>query len=307
MASPVDHVRGVIIVFPWLAWVFIVDVLLSALLPFLPFVPDVCYNISSALAESGWAWIQLIFTNANGAVITDSGDALPRGESAIVVANHVGWSDFYMIQALAMRVGMLGRCRYFAKTQLKWVPFLGWGLWALGMPLISRRWDRDQKELDRVFAGIVERRWPTWLVSFSEATRYTPAKYQDSMAWCTEHNRPQPQHLLYPRTKGFVTTVKHLRKAPQVKAVYDLTIAYEKGSKFQIPPSMWETLSVARLSDRKNGKGYRFHVHVRRFPLVELPTKDDELAKWLETRWVEKGIWLEQKRLEWAESQAELK
>lgn len=43
-----------------------------------------------------------------------------------------------MIQALAMRSGMLGYCRYFAKAQLKKVPLLGWGLMAMGMPLVTR-------------------------------------------------------------------------------------------------------------------------------------------------------------------------
>ncbi|CAK7221554.1 hypothetical protein SBRCBS47491_004564 [Sporothrix bragantina] len=254
-------------------------------------------NILRALAESGWYWIQLIFTRANGAIITTSGDVLPHGESAIIVANHVMWCDFYMIQELAVRAGMLGRCRYFAKTQLKWVPFLGWGLWALGMPMVSRRWDKDKKELDRVFSGIVDRKWPTWLVSFSEATRYTPAKYAASVKWCAENDRPQPQHLLYPRTKGFVTTVQHLRKASHVKAVYDFTIAYQKGDQFHCPPSMWETLSMPNIT---TGEGYRFHVHARRFSLSELPSTDDGLAKWLETCWVEKGRWLEEKRLEWS-------
>lgn len=39
--------------------------------------------------------------------------------------------------------------------------------------------------------------------------------------------------------------------------------------------------------------GYKFFVHVRRFPMEDLPKKDDELAKWLEEVWVEKGEWLE--------------
>ena len=64
------------------------------------------------------------------------------------------------IQELAIRSGMLGRCRWFAKQQLKWVPFLGWGLWAMGMPLVSRKWMTDQKEMSRVFRGPLERRWP---------------------------------------------------------------------------------------------------------------------------------------------------
>ncbi|CAK7271906.1 hypothetical protein SEPCBS119000_004844 [Sporothrix epigloea] len=296
MATLNNILRGSLLALPWLAWLFLIDILISLLLPLLPIVPDICYNVSSACAESVWYWIQIIFTRANGAKITVSGDIIPYGESAIVVANHVAWCDFYMIQELAVRAGMLSRCRYFAKTQLRWVPFLGWGLWALGMPLVSRRWDKDKKELDRVFSGIVDRKWPTWLISFSEATRFTPAKYAASMTWCARNDRPQPQHLLYPRTKGFVTTVQHLRKTSNVKAVYDLAIAYTKGEQFRCPPSMWQTLSEPSLTEEK---GYCFHVHARRFPLNELPMTDEGLAKWLETCWVEKGEWLEEKRVEW--------
>lgn len=52
-----------------------------------------------------------------------SDDVLPEGESAIVIANHVSWTNFHMIQALAIRSGMLGKCCSFAKIELRWVPF----------------------------------------------------------------------------------------------------------------------------------------------------------------------------------------
>lgn len=154
------HLRGLILVLPWLAWLLVADVLLSLFLLLKPFAPDVVYDASSAVAWTVWRWVQALFEGANGANVSWSGDVLPQGESAVVVANHVGWCDFYMIQALAVRAGMLGRCRWFAKIQLRWVPFLGWGLWAMGMPMVSRRWMRDRVELDRVFSGIVERKWP---------------------------------------------------------------------------------------------------------------------------------------------------
>ncbi|KAH8893813.1 1-acyl-sn-glycerol-3-phosphate acyltransferase [Thozetella sp. PMI_491] len=295
--SPLSHLRGLAITVPWLAWLLVADLLLSLLLLVKAFAPDLVYDLSSGIASGVWRWIQFIFEGLNGAVITTSGDPLPAGESAIVVANHVGWSDFYMIQALALRAGMLGRCRWFAKIQLRSVPFLGWGLWAMGFPLVSRNWMKDKGELDRVFRGIVDRRWPTWLISFSEATRYTPKKFAESQAFCAANNKPQPQHLLYPRTKGFVTTVRHLRRAPHVKAVYVLTIAYQHGGRWHQAPDMWETLSVPRLSAPG---GYRFHVHARRYLVEDLPADDTALATWLEQRWVEKGVWLEQKRVEWA-------
>lgn len=164
MADPgfiLANLRGALLVAPWLLYLGLADILLSLLLPVKPLAPDLVYNLSSWIAFSVWKWIQVIFEQFNGAHITISGDKLPQGESAIVIANHVTWADFYMIQALAVRSGMLGRCRWFAKIQLRVVPFLGWGLWAMGMPMVSRKWMRDQHELDRVFNGIVARKWPT--------------------------------------------------------------------------------------------------------------------------------------------------
>ncbi|KAI0164741.1 hypothetical protein GGR57DRAFT_210487 [Xylariaceae sp. FL1272] len=199
-----------------------------------------------------------------------------------------------MIQALAMRSNMLGQCRWFAKKQLRMVPFLGWGLWAMGMPMVSRKWMTDQREMQRVFSGIVDRKWPTWLISFSEATRYTPRKYAESVIWCEQNNRRQPLNLLYPRTRGFIATVQSLRRAPHIKAVYDLTIAYEHRGEFLEAPTMWETL---KLKDISNTHGYQFHVMARRYTLEDLPYTADELAIWLEERWIEKGEWLEAMRL----------
>lgn len=153
--------RCALYMLPWLAHLFVADIALSALLPASVFLPTICYNVSSSIAESVWRGVQLIFTRINRANITVSGaEKLPPNESAIVISNHVQWTDFYMIQQLAIQSGMLGRCRWFAKKELKWVPFLGWGLWAMNMPLVSRKWMSDQREIDRVFRGVIERKWP---------------------------------------------------------------------------------------------------------------------------------------------------
>ena len=155
------NVRGILIIIPWACGLILMDLILSALLPVSYFFPNWVYNASSFVAFMCWNWIQVIFEVINGGKITSSGDTLPQGESAIVISNHVSWTDFYMIQALAVRSGMLGRCRWFAKIELRWVPLLGWGIWAMGMPMVSRKWMKDRKELDRVFAGIVVKKWPT--------------------------------------------------------------------------------------------------------------------------------------------------
>lgn len=119
--------RCALFVVPWIVHLFIADLVLSILLPASIFFPNLCYDLCSGIAESVWRGIQLIFERINRAEIIVSGaEDLPYRESAIIISNHVEWTDFYMIQALAIRSGMLGRCRWFAKQQLKWVPFLGW-------------------------------------------------------------------------------------------------------------------------------------------------------------------------------------
>ena len=154
-------IRSIFMLIPWLIKLFIADLLLSVLLPLSVILPDKCYDLASGLANWIWMSLQDVFTHANGAEIILSGaNDLPRDESAIVVSNHVAWADIYMIQQLAIGSNMLGRCRWFAKQQLKWVPFLGWGLWAMGMPLVSRKWTHDEKEVHRVFKGVLKRGWP---------------------------------------------------------------------------------------------------------------------------------------------------
>ncbi|KAK8186065.1 hypothetical protein BC567DRAFT_214984 [Phyllosticta citribraziliensis] len=295
VSTPLRLVRAVALVLPWLAYLLLVDAVLSLLLPFKLFAPTAVYNASSVLAESVWAWIQAVFTRCNRArIVVSTSCPLPRAESAIVVSNHVAWSDFYMIQQLALHQGMLGRCRWFAKKSLRWVPFLGWGLWAMGMPLVSRRWTTDRLELDRVFRGIIHRQWPVWLVSYSEGTRFTSAAHTAAVAYSKSHLRPAPIHTLLPRPKGFVAAVTALRAAPQVRAVYDVTIAYSKAGsplRFQAAgaPSFWQTLVTPNFYEA----GWRTFVHVDRFELSQLPEDDDGLAAWLDGRWVAKGQRLE--------------
>ncbi|KAG9242045.1 hypothetical protein BJ878DRAFT_536139 [Calycina marina] len=225
---------------PWVLELILMDLIISALLHISYFFPNWNFNACSFN----------IFEVVNGGKITYSGDILPQGEITVVIAYHVNWADVYMILGLAIKAGMLSRCRWLSKIGLRWVPLLGWGILGTGMPMVTRNWLKEKTELDR---GVV---------------------------WCKENDKPIPKHLLYLRTKYFVTTVQHLRKGSHVKAVYDMTIAYSHNGKFLSAPTIWESLSCGGLSTTRV---YKFHVH------SELPQTDAEFAKWLETRWIAKG------------------
>lgn len=133
------------------------------------------------------------------------------------------------------------------------------------------------------------------LISYSEATRFNQTKRLEAEAWCQQNNKPLPLHTLYPRSKGFIASVKNLRETKHIKAVYDVTVAYAKrmGDKylFMQPPSFAQSLLRPGL-----GQDWKFYVHVDRHPLEQLPEDDSDLAQWLEDRWVEKGRRLESLR-----------
>ena len=96
-------------------------------------------------------------------------------------------------------------------------------------------------------------------------------------------------NTLHPRTRGFVATVKSLRTTSHVKAIYDVTIAYSHGEHFNLPPSFLETLYLPNI-----GSAWTMYAHVQRFDISSLPEADEDIAKWLEERWLEKGDRLEQ-------------
>ena len=99
-----------------------------------------------------------------------------------------------------------------------------------------------------------------------------------------------PKYTLWPRTRGFVASVKALRSSSSVTAIYDLTIAYSHESRFHEAPSFSQSLFESNL-----GEFYRFHVHAERFAIQDLAEMDDDqLAVWLEQRWMAKSNKLEE-------------
>jgi lysocardiolipin and lysophospholipid acyltransferase len=89
---------------------------------------------------------------------------------------------------------------------------------------------------------------------------------------------PATTHVLLPRSKGFVASVQGLRD--HLDAVYDITIGYEQGV-----PTLWQYVK---------GWAKRAHLHVRRTPIAAMPSDDEELARWLRQRFVEKDRLLDE-------------
>jgi 1-acyl-sn-glycerol-3-phosphate acyltransferase len=229
-------------------------------------------------ADTWWGWCVETARRFNGTRVVVTGEDLPADENAIVVSNHQQMPDITALMALAKSKGRLGDLKFFVKHALKWTPGLGWGLQFLNCPFLKRDWSADRHKIEATFETLVRERIPMWLVSFVEGTRATEAKIRASAEWAVERGLESTQHVLLPRTKGFAASVEGLGE--HLHAVYDVTIGYVDGV-----PSLWQYIT---------GRVREIHVHVRRFPVDELPKLEAELKQWLMDRFYEKDALLEQ-------------
>ncbi|RKP14646.1 hypothetical protein BJ684DRAFT_18954 [Piptocephalis cylindrospora] len=244
-----------------------------------PFSRRLMYDLNSRVAGGIWWVMQYIFEKRHRARITYSGDVLPVKESAMVIANHQSFVDFYLIHSLALRRRILSYCKYFAKDSLKYL---------MGMMFIKRNWIHDQRNIHQMFQRLREDASPIWLISYLEGTRVTSKKLIESKEFAKNRGLPILDHLLLPRTKGFCECIRQLRDT-QIQHLYDLTIVYthqEHGVGF--------SPSLVRVHTNPLNTEYNFHVHVRRFPLKDLPTDDEALTQWVYRLYQEKDAYLDQ-------------
>jgi 1-acyl-sn-glycerol-3-phosphate acyltransferase len=205
--------------------------------------------------------------------VTFTGDDVPMSEDALLIANHQQMPDIPAIMKFCKTKDRLGDMKYFVKKQLKWVPGMGWGMQFLDCLFIDRDWASDREKIRRTFDRRVSDSVPMHLVSFVEGTRFTFPKLERAQAFAREHGLTVPRHTLVPRSKGFAASVEGLRG--HITSVYDLTIGYERGV-----PTLWQYIK---------GLVKRIHVHVRRFPITDMPSTENELRTWLLARWDEKN------------------
>ncbi|MBM4318560.1 MAG: acyltransferase [Deltaproteobacteria bacterium] len=223
-------------------------------------------------ADTWWGWCVQAARWFYGTGVVVSGDPLPQQENAIVIANHQQMPDITFLMFLARAKHRLGDMKWFVKDVIKYIPGVGWGMLFIDCVFVARDWAKDRDSIRRTFARLAENRVPVWLISFPEGTRIDPPKLARSREYAKKLGVEPPAHVLLPRTKGFVATVVGLRG--HATAVYDVTIGYEQGV-----PTLWQYI---------RGLARRAHLHVRRYPLAELPMDDAALTAWIFARFREK-------------------
>jgi len=208
----------------------------------------------------------------------------PRG-SYLVSSNHQSWVDILVLQRCFNR--RLPFFRFFIKSQMFWVPFLGIAWWALDMPFM-RRHSREEiaqkpslkgRDLENARKACEKlRAIPVAMTNFPEGTRFSAAK-RDS------RNSPY-RNLLLPRIGGLGQVLYALGN--ELDALIDVTIVYPQSRKNGKAPTFWMLLTgeIPRIIVRAERRAIPAELLGRNFR-TDLEFRA-ELEDWINRLWREK-------------------
>jgi 1-acyl-sn-glycerol-3-phosphate acyltransferase len=229
-------------------------------------------------ANTWWGWCGTTARSFYGTQIHVTGDTIPDREHAIVITNHQQMPDINFFMFFAKSKHRLGDLKWFVKHAIKYIPGVGWGMWFLDCIFVRRAWAHDKESIKATFARINQHKVPYWIVLFAEGTRFTKEKLARSHKHAEKNKLPLTKHVLLPRPTGFAASVIGLRDG-HLDAVYDVTIGYPEGV-----PTLWQYSC---------GFCREAHLHVRRYPISELPLEKPGLSEWIIERFQEKDRMLD--------------
>ncbi len=245
--------------------------------------------VRKVLAGIAEAW-----ASVNNAVLSMSATTqwdiqIPKGLDRkgcyLVNCNHQSMVDIPVLQRCFNR--HIPFLRFFLKSQLIWVPFLGTAWWALDFPFmkrvskeqLARRPGLKGRDLESARKACEKfRSIPVAMMNFPEGTRFTPDK-RDT------RNSPY-QHLLVPRIGGIGQALYAL--SDQLDGLIDVTIIYPKSLRTGTAPTFWGLLSgqipsivvraeLHEIPPHLRGRNFRTNTDFRR-----------ELEPWMAMFWTAK-------------------
>ncbi|MBK8014782.1 MAG: acyltransferase [Deltaproteobacteria bacterium] len=264
-------------IFSFLYLIFFLNAVQTASLVLYPFSRRAFRAVNRWCARSIWGLWVVMAEIQNGIDVRFTGDAPRPRQNALVLPNHQSMADVLALMCLAWRCRRIGDMKWFVKDVVKWFPGFGWGMKFLDCLFVKRDWTRDRPGIERLFAKFRAEQIPMFLVSFLEGTRRTPKKHLAAQAFAKARGLRCPEHVLVPKTKGFVATMTGLRD--HLDAVYDVTIGYAP-----VVPTLVACFSL---------HVRRIDVHVRVFPAASLPQDPGALDAWVRQRFEEKDALLE--------------
>lgn len=151
-------------------------------------------------------------------------DKLDKNKNYLLICNHQTWVDLLaLMKPIAKSIAFP---KFFIKHTIKWIPFIGFGCWAMEFPEM-RRFSREYlaknphmkgKDLEttRKFCKKLGEH-PFVVGNFLEGTRFTKAKH--------DKQKSPYKHLLKPKAGGVAYVLEALED--KIDAIANVTITYK--------------------------------------------------------------------------------
>lgn len=201
-------------------------------------------------------------------------------EHNIFLANHGYELDWVGAWLVTDKYGHLASCKAMLKSDLKYVPVVGWSWLMSDQLFLDRNWEKDKHKFGSSIDTLLRYR-PMIATFFCEGTRFTKDKYAESHKFAAERGIEAPRHHLIPRTKGFVAVVRHIkqrqRENPNIKLfIYNTQIAFEEEGALNIADIVQKGLKPAG------------HLYFEKISIDEVPEEEDACAQWLHNLYLRK-------------------
>jgi len=225
--------------------------------------------------------LELVF----GVELILTGDPILPHENALLVLNHPTRTDWNFLWQALHHAAPSHNAKIVLKQELRNIPGMGWCMSMSRFIYLARNWTSDSSRLDKMldYFSRTSDEGGKQIVLFPEGTNLTAKAKEKSDSFAEGSHRPKYNHLLHPRTTGFVHMARGLMDRGILGSVLDCTIAYPDSA--NVPTSEGAVLQGALPT--------QVHLHITRHPVASLPSTYVGLEKWLEERWREKEARLE--------------
>lgn len=207
-------------------------------------------------------------------------EGLSQQQWYLLIANHQSWLDVVLLAQFTY--GRMPLPKFFLKQELKWVPFVGLGAWALDMPFM-RRYSKTQlaenphlkgHDIDSTRRSCEAfRHQPTTIINFVEGTRCSSKKQQLKQSPFA--------YLLPPKAGGIAFTLASM--GDQFDAILDVTVIY---------PDNPRHIVLAMLAGKLKRVVFQVECLQVSEPLIGDYFNDDsyrqQFQRWLNQRWQQK-------------------
>ncbi|XP_076056545.1 lysocardiolipin acyltransferase 1-like [Oratosquilla oratoria] len=277
--SPLDWARGIAYLLLWYGSIMMgFFSLYCPILPLLVIHRPTYRKLTEAIFVMWESFAVAILEILYGVRIRVTGDPLRSDETSILLLNHrnrLDWNFFWMLLGHGT-LPPAHNCKFVLKSVISKFPGLGWIMQMCCFLYIRRRWEDDQKLMKSVLDYYRDIEHIYQVLLFPEGTNLTPYTKSRSDAFAEKFGLQKFEYVLHPRTTGFCYLLDTMRKSKEMKAVYDITVAYPR------------TLPVTEVDIIRGRIPEEIHFHVKRYSVDTIPTSEEGSKDWLQQVWTHK-------------------